>query len=249
MVESCSGLQGSLSALQWYGAPGPLRNPGDGAESVNGYWSAASNRIVLDLNDTINGEVVRHEMLHALIRKRGHPRSAFLESCGGVVACRADCVRDAGPAPTPDASIPRVTPAELEVRSEVSPSRPSISINGGLSMFKVSARNPFPHPVVVSLPSRPGGGLRRTFGYHIRQIGGTGVSSEESEFDSAVTFFKAGETKRYVFDFLVFEPTGSTPSRISGLGENGIALPFGTYSFSGNFGGQPAPDITVLLDR
>jgi hypothetical protein len=52
-VEACSGLKGSLDAVQWYAAPGPLRNPDNGAEPINGYWSLASNRIVLDLNNTI----------------------------------------------------------------------------------------------------------------------------------------------------------------------------------------------------
>jgi hypothetical protein len=85
MVESCSGLSGSLANIQWYSTTSLLWDPNDHDEAIAGYWSLASNRIVLYTNDTIAGGVVRHEMLHALVRSAGHPRWAFLQACGGVV--------------------------------------------------------------------------------------------------------------------------------------------------------------------
>ena len=246
MVESCSGLTGSLDAIQWYAAPGPLRNPDNSPEPINGYFSLGSNRIVLDLNNTIDGQVVRHEMLHALLRTVGHPRSAFLENCGGIVACGGRCVRDAGPLATPDASIPRVTPAELDVTSEVAPATPSSTIEGGLATFTISVRNPLSYPIVVLLPLPPGGGSRLIFRYEIQRSDGTGWSSADVALDLGVTLFKAGETKRNVFDFLVSAPSPS-PERIAGLGENGLALPPGSYSFRGDYGGKSAPDLSVVL--
>ena len=87
MVESCSGFSRPLGDVEWYSAPGQLTNPSNSREAVEGYYSRASNRIVLLSRNTIAGGTVRHEMLHALLRVGGHPRSAFLQSCGGLVDC------------------------------------------------------------------------------------------------------------------------------------------------------------------
>lgn len=247
MVESCSGIRSSLDAIQWYAAPGPLTNPDDGSESINGYWSAASNRILLDFNDTINGAVVRHEMLHALLRVGGHPRRAFLDSCGGIVSCGAACVSHAGPAPTHDASIARVSPNVLEVTSEVSPPTPGASTDGGLATFTISARNPLPYPVMVLLPAWPGGGASRSFQYGISQYSGWSVSSGDLALDPSITFFAPGETKHDVFDFLVMASALPPMTRISGLGDDGIALLAGSYTFRGDYGGNRAPDRVVIL--
>ena len=249
MVESCSGIKGSLDAIQWYAAPGPLVNPEDPDALINGYWSAASNRIVLDLNHTINGRVVRHGMLHALIRIQGHPRGAFLDRCGGIVSCGATCVRDAGDAPTPGSSVMRVNPSALEVTGEVSQLAAGAATGGSLATFTVSAHNPLPYPVVVLLPPRPGGDVRRSFTYDIRESSGEGVSSRDLALDPAITFFNPGETKRAVLDFLVL-PTDSPPqTRVPGLGENGIALSPGIYTFRGDYGGNAGPDRSVTLEH
>jgi hypothetical protein len=248
MVESCSGLTASLDAIQFYAAPGPLTNPNNPSESIDGYWSAASNRILLDFNDTINGGVARHEMLHALLRVTGHPRRAFLDSCGGIVSCGAACVSDAGPAPVPAASIARVSPNVLEVTSEMSPGTPSASTEGGLASFTISVRNPLPYPVVVLLPDEEAGGVARTFQYGISQYSGWSTSSADLALDPSVTFFKSGETKHDVFDFLILPGPRPPSTRISGLGENGLILSAGNYTFRGDYGGNRAPDRGVVLE-
>ena len=69
---------------------------------------------VLAGTDTIEGSVVRHEMLHALVRAKGHPRAQFLQRCGGIVACGPDCVHDAGPAAAPAAGTPVVRAMALK---------------------------------------------------------------------------------------------------------------------------------------
>ena len=249
MVESCSGIKSSLDAIQWYAAPGPLTNPDNASESINGYWSAASNRILLDFNDTINGGVVRHEMLHALLRIAGHPRRAFLDSCSGVVSCGEACVSDAGPAPIYGESIARVAPNVLDVTSEVSPSRPSVAIEGGMATFTVSAHNPLPYPIVVLLPHGTGSDAARSFRYGISPYSGWSVSSADLALDPSITFFEAGETKYDIFDFLVLASSFPPGTRISGLGDRGIILPAGNYTFRGDYGGNPAPDRGVILDQ
>lgn len=246
MVESCSGLTGSLDAIEWYAAPGPLTDPGSG-DAINGYWSLASNRIVLDVNDTIDGALVRHEMLHALVRSAGHPRRYFLERCGGVVSCTVNCVRDAGD-PLRDPSSIVVTPSQLIVTVEVSPTSPSVSIDGGMGTFTISVHNPFQSAIEVTLP---GAGIDapRSYGYDIREVSsGARVIGAVKAVDPGVTLFKAGETKRQIIDFLVIALV-APEKRISGLGDDGIALPPGSYLFIGDYGGEFAPNLNVVLSR
>jgi hypothetical protein len=247
MVEECSGIRGSLDKIQWYSAPEELSNPDNSGDRVEGYWSRASNRIVLSRNRTIDGAVVRHEMLHALVRSEGHPRRKFLQDCGGVVSCPQSCIRDAG-APLPwGPGTPTVTPSQLVVTSAVSPASPSSVIDGGLATFTISVRNPFAYPVVVQLPNSSGGGVPTSYRYAIRQIPGGGLSSGNLAFDIGVTHFAPGETKRDVFDFVVVPIPAPSYGAISGIG-SGITLPPGSYSFRGDYGGHSATDLSVQLN-
>ena len=250
MVEECSGLQGSLENVQWFAVPEQLWNPANTTEPVAGYWSLASNRIVLNSNDTVNGGVVRHEMLHALLRGQGHPRSAFLQKCGGVVSCPSLCVKDAGAPPSPDPATPRVTPADIEITSAVSVVSPSSATQPSFGTFTIFAHNPFAYPIVVVLPARSGGGTPTTYQYGIiRTVSGGGVGSGDLAYDIGVTYFAAGETKRDVFDFAII--VGDAPSLgvVPGLGPVGIALPPETYLFSGDYGGHSATDIRIILNQ
>jgi len=158
-------------------------------------------------------------------------------------------VSDAGPGVVPDATIARVTPFELEVTSEVAPTPPSSTVDGGLATFTISVRNPHSFPVVVSLPKRAGSSLARSYHYDIRSSDGAGLSSGDLALDPGVTIFKAGETKRAVVDFLVTAVPSPSFRAIDGLGDNGIALPPGSYSFRGDFGGKSAPDLGVALGQ
>jgi hypothetical protein len=248
MVESCSGLSGSLENIQWYSTTSLLRDPNDNDETIAGYWSLAGNRIVLYQNDTIAGGVVRHEMLHALIRSAGHPRSAFLQACGGVVACGQACVRDAGAPASPAAGTPTIAPSELEVTSGVSPATPSSGFDGGLATFTISVHNPFSYPVIASLPGGSAS-VPTSYGYAMLESSGAGASKADSAVDIGVTYFAAGETKRDVIDFFVIAPEFPSYQGGPGLGENPIALPVGTYSFQSNYGGKAAPNLSVILSR
>jgi hypothetical protein len=250
MVEECSGLQGSLDAVQWYAAPGELLNPKKPNEVIAGYWSEAGNRIVLTSNDTIEGDVVRHEMLHALARTPGHPRSAFLQNCGGVVACAEECLRDAGAPAPPDPAAPRVAPDQVEVTGAVSVISPSSAEQPAFATFTISAHNPFPYPVVVVLPLRAGESIPTTYTYRIVRLNsGGGLGSGDVALDIGGTYFAAGETKRDVFDVAIALIAAPTIGAIAGVGSEGISLPPATYSFGGSFGGHPAPDVTLILNQ
>jgi hypothetical protein len=125
MTEACSGRSASMASVSWFEVPATLRNPANG-ESVGGYWSSVNDRIVLTEAAKLIGGFVRHEMLHALLKKPGHPREAFLGSCAGVVGCFDQCLTDAGPPPTPAVDAIKVTPDSLEISLEVAPQAPTM---------------------------------------------------------------------------------------------------------------------------
>lgn len=78
-TEQCSGLRGRFDQIEWYKMPGGSFFVADGTE-VYGWWSE-SGRIFL-AETLLNHEIlVRHEMLHALIGRAGHPRELFVEKC------------------------------------------------------------------------------------------------------------------------------------------------------------------------
>ena len=74
MTQSCSGITGSLAAVSWLVVPGTSDFQFKG-QTVSGYWTAGSNSIVIADSVQLDGSVIRHEMLHALIKGSGHPRS------------------------------------------------------------------------------------------------------------------------------------------------------------------------------
>ena len=199
MVESCSGLNGSLSDLTWYQVPGSA-TVDYGSDEVSAYWSAAGNRIVVAGDATDAGDIVRHEMLHALLRKRGHPREYFLARCGGVVSCASSCVSDAGPAPSVDASTEQVGSDRLQLFVSVIPEHPSSTIDGGVFTLEVSATNTSPNPVLVNFGSVV---LSHSFFYTLVGPLGGGLSGSAPILDSSVKYFLAGETKRQYFDFVL----------------------------------------------
>lgn len=248
MVETCSAISGNLGDVNWYYVP-DVDRVSDGREMVDGYWSKAGNQIVLPGNEVFDGELVRHEMLHALLQTGGHPRKPFLDSCGGVAGCESDpsCVADAGPPPEVNPATQPVSPGALEVSAELSPAQPTSSIDGGFFTYTVFTHNPANYPVVVTLPIQPGAAYPIAYPYTIRGAGG--YSGALFALDQSRTYFRPGETKQQVFDFGI-GPTGAVPfSRVFGRGLSGIALPGGDYTFQGAFGDHAAPDITVTLSN
>lgn len=233
MTEACSGTVGSLDAVSWYLTPYSLADP-RGGQPISGYWSAASNRIVLAGAASLDGGAVRHEMLHALVRTPGHARNQFLGACAGVVVCQGPCIGDAGLAPQSPPGEIRVPGDAIEVSLEVVPTNPRPSYDGGFFTVIVKARNPAAQPVFVTTtvgaPGQPSG----TFFFHVHGPP-RGISGREPLVDPSQSTFAAGETKRHVFDFLI--STGPGPR----------TLPPGTYSVEGSYAGHSAEPITVVL--
>ncbi|HUQ20877.1 MAG TPA: hypothetical protein VM099_14765 [Gemmatimonadaceae bacterium] len=219
MTESCSGLTGSLANVSFYTVRGSTTLMLEGKQVI-GYWSAGTNRIVIAEGAMLGGGYVRHEMLHALKQKAGHPRADFLDKCGGFVTCAPDCVAEGGPPPPVDANTPHVTAASLDLTMEIGPASPSVSTEGGVFSVILSAKNPADHTVAVTLSGKQGSAS--AFGYKITGANGA-LSGGVVALDPAVTVFAAGETKKQVFDFVIWR-----------LGSGGD-FPPGTYTVTGSY--------------
>src|SRR5699024_2935350 len=111
MTEACSGHSGELSAVRWYRVPG-WTVPVNG-EAAAAFWTTGGNQIVIADELVEDGEVVRHEMLHALLGERGHPTEPFLTSCASVLSCGRVC--EPWHAPRPDYVV--LPPDFLDVSS------------------------------------------------------------------------------------------------------------------------------------
>lgn len=229
LTEACSGRSGRFGDVRWYRVPGATDIPlGDGT-MVNGLWDPEGSRIVLAGGSVLEGDLVRHEMLHALLRSGGHDRAAFVGRCGGTVVCIGPCLTEGGPAPPPDPAAVAVAPTALEMGVEVSPTNPGAGVNDGMFMMIVTARNAATTPVIVQLPPSGDAGPSLTFAYRI--TGGGGVAESNTREDAPEeTRFGTGEEKRFIFDFHV------------GHDNNGYALPPGTYRFGGSYGDVWAPN-------
>ena len=233
MTEACSRLSGDLSSVSWFVVPGVTTVLLDG-KAVEGYWSLGSNRIVIAGGGKLVGGIVRHEMLHALIKGRGHPRAKFLDDCGGVVSCTEACISDAGPPPSPDPAAIQIGPEPLEVQVDVQPAAPGRAVDDGFFAVIVSVRNPRTSPVVVQLPPRQIGGGLVTFSFDFAGQSQV-LSGNEFALDPSVFTFAAGETKRHVFDFTI---GGSLASR---------SLTPGTYTLGAGYGGNVVSHAPVVL--
>lgn len=183
LVEACSGLTGSFDAVNWYVAA--VMNPND--LSVDAVWIPARNEIVL--RDPTNGGLVRHEMLHALLQRGGHPAEYFGDKCASLVKCELNCAppeHDRGVPAT--AHVIRLT--ELEVSVRIAPEQPSVSIDSGWVRVILDATNPYAESVWVVLPQNDTYSCYSSAG----ELGWT----TPPEY---VWAFRASERRSYTFDF------------------------------------------------
>lgn len=232
LTEACSGLTGDFSRVAWYRVPNTATIPfGEAGALVNGLWEGDGNRIILGGDNLEEGDLVRHEMLHALLRQGGHPRTMFIGRCRGTVVCTGPCITDGGPAAAPDPLAMPVAPKFLRVGVEIVPTAPGGHVNDGYFMMVVSARNPTQFPVIAQLPPSGDAGPSESFHYDIsgRQYDMRAEVPEDSEFAPF-------EIKRMIFDFHV------------GAGNTRYDLPPGVFRFGAAYsdvGAANTPVVTV----
>lgn len=228
MTEECSGRSGNLGDVDWYRVPGSgfMRD----GQIVGGYWNRYTNRIVLAEESIEHGPLVRHEMLHALVRGDGHPRSQFLGACAALVSCYGICVEDAGRWQLPRQDYVILPPESLHVDSHAELLPRELD---GQRWFEleVTVRNSRGRSALVATPDE--WVIPRTFIYDLRgPLGGFQV--EENAPDSSTLFFQPFETKKRLFEFQV----KSEPFDRQTSGSREYHLSDGTYMVRGGYGRQ-----------
>lgn len=133
LVENCSGKRAQFDHVRWYQVVAGDILVRDQVASAA--WYAARNGIVVQ-PDFADGSVVRHEMLHAVLRDGDHPDEYFKGKCGDVVACGREC--GVLSMPNDPASL-RLS--ELDVALEPFPAFPSLARHNGHLSFVVKIRN------------------------------------------------------------------------------------------------------------
>jgi len=81
-TEACSGLDGSFQTITWYVVPNAETFETPEGPKV-GMWekSGAVTRIIIAGRYVAHEMVVRHEMLHHLLDREGHPSEYFTARC------------------------------------------------------------------------------------------------------------------------------------------------------------------------
>ncbi|MEZ0332539.1 MAG: hypothetical protein ACAI18_00915 [Gemmatimonadales bacterium] len=77
-TESCSGLTGNFDRVEWLVVPGYSFECTSG--QCAGHWSSG-HQIYIAEDWLMNEMVVRHEMLHELLNRGGHPNPPFGQGC------------------------------------------------------------------------------------------------------------------------------------------------------------------------
>jgi hypothetical protein len=217
LTTACAGVNRPMSSVKFYTVP----SESDLGPNVTGKWYESGNRIVLVSRYRMEGALVRHEMLHSLVRVGGHERRHFLEKCGG----QTSCVSDAGPTSIPDERI--VQPGRLQLSLSVVPVPTRRSQNDGRFVIRVSARNPDPVTVVVSVPTSSLVDPPVSFSL---EIGGNRWRLDAFAWDNQSRVFAPGETKSFVFDI---DAASLVPSGVEGP----MTIP-ARPGFGGSWGAQ-----------
>lgn len=89
-VESCSGIDGNFGDVSWYYVPGVNVFTVGGNPNVAGYWQPYHHSVTLAGLRMDDPDLVRHEMLHALLKLPGHPVEYFGQRCGSIVTPPSD---------------------------------------------------------------------------------------------------------------------------------------------------------------
>lgn len=84
-IEACSGRKGDFRSLSFYVVP-DADGWWDGRVFIEGAWVSRGNRITVGERRSLIARILRHEMLHALLRTGEHPAEFFTTKCGSLVA-------------------------------------------------------------------------------------------------------------------------------------------------------------------
>jgi hypothetical protein len=221
LTEACSGLHGDFNSIAWYVTPNTETFSLEGMP-VQGAWYPDPSRIVLGDMEIGDGSLVRHEMLHALLKGGKHPRQQFLGNCGDIVICVGQCLIDAGGPPDAPESAPIISASLLPAAIVIVPDTVSIAADSGWVTITVTLTNTTDQP--ARAPTIPNESFPITL-VTIHPIPGwAGISQDQ--LDYYVTLAPRGtigSTRRDVLDQQI--TSVNTPPQ---------------YVITGTFGDSPA---------
>jgi hypothetical protein len=200
LTEACAQRTVPFNSVRWFVEARPALLLG--GESYGGYWFADGNRILLPAPSVYRGDVVRHEMLHAILQDGSHPRVEFVDHCGGVVAFGDPLhIEPSALLPGPGQNSPVLSPGDLQVVVDLVPAAPTSGLpDSGWVTILVTVTNPLAQAAWVRVhPFLTGQTLAQTFGYRLERSGSGPSSFDDYSGDSLVAF-GPGETKRRAFD-------------------------------------------------
>lgn len=221
LVEECSEQRARLSDVTWWVLPR------DADPEAPARYYSRDHAIVLPEGEEVHGDLVRHEMLHAILAGRrvsGHPKGFFEARCGGVVSCNGSCLDEVGGPPGVDGiAAARVADMSVGVRAE--PSTVSLSSGTmGCTTIVVTARNESAAPRVLDL------GEQTAFEWVIEgHVGGSGGSPSPP---NDIVVLPPGAARRYVADC-------PRPIREFTVGD---------YLLSGEWKGKRSTAITLTIE-
>lgn len=208
LVEDCSQLTGDFSDVRWYVSDGVT----EGGKRFSGAFVTDGNRIVLAAGHETDGGTVRHEMLHALVGKGGHPQEYFVDRCGPLTPCEKECGLTEATRGVPVGALD-VVPEDLVVTVRLEPAQPLVQVDSGWFRVIITATNPAEVPVWVWLPGKI------SFSYAERLRSGNGALTEEP-----LWAFRARESRSYIFD--EHYPLGDYTLYAAFGGQQAAPLPF-----------------------
>jgi hypothetical protein len=215
--------------VSWYVVPGTTTLSYQGKQ-VDAYWISDPDRIVLADARRNDGPIVRHEMLHALLHRTGHPRDAYLVACGGVVACDGECALEAGGYASPPQTAPELQPRDVSTRVDVISPVPAEVTDKGPVAVMITITNPRTEPIWVRLTQRESGDLQYpTFGVIADYDDPARVAAVASDWSQGNRLaLGAGERRHWLwegdlprgrFGILGYFNVDSVPRRVISVGQ------------------------------
>ena len=201
LMQACSGITGDFAAVSWYVVPN-TRTLSYQGKQVDAYWIGDPDRIVLADSLRNSGPIVRHEMLHVLLHRNGHPRDAFLAACGGLVACDGECALEAGVYGSASPSAPVLQPRDMGTRVDVLAPLPAEVVDDGAAAVLITITNPRAEPVWVRLTPRESGDFQfPTFGLVVDHDDPARIAALAVEWSQADRLsLDAGERRHWLWE-------------------------------------------------
>ncbi len=216
LTEACSGVQGDFNTVKWYILSSSDTFAIEG-ETVNGAWYGGhDNWIVLGDEEAFDGSLVRHEMLHALLKTPGHPRQQFLGNCSDIVACIEDCVSDGGGPPDTSESAAILGPSVLPAAVLLAPDTVSLAADSGWTTITISITNTTRAPGRVAVDTSFGVPESIILWHSTPGLLGV-VEIQADYYFTLAPAGTAGATRRVVFDQQVPFTSASPQYVVTGL--------------------------------